>query len=83
MIQQVLNRQLLHDVLKSMQTEAKAALEGQRRSMTRTPMDDMSSEARAELLADIETATKHVSEGLEAKGNLDLGLIERLLKERS
>jgi hypothetical protein len=63
MIQQVLNKQLLQDVLDSMQALAQASVEDERRAVTGTPMDEMGPAERAELLQSIETAKKRAAEG--------------------
>lgn len=59
MIQQVLNKQFLQDVLDSMHAQAKASVEDERRAVTGTPMDEMGPAERAELLDAIETAKKY------------------------
>jgi Calcineurin-like phosphoesterase len=63
MIQQVLNKQLLQDVLDSMQAQAQAFTADQRRADTGTPMDDLSPAEHAELLDSIEIAKARVHEG--------------------
>lgn len=56
MIQQVLNRQLLKDVLDNIQTAIQADASDDRRASTGTPTDDLNQTERAELLNDVKTA---------------------------
>jgi hypothetical protein len=63
MIQQVLNKQLLQNVLDNML--AQVSVEDGRRAITGTPMDDMRPAERAELQHSIETAQRHAAEGEE------------------
>jgi hypothetical protein len=56
MIQQVLNKQLLQDVLDSMHAEAQPSVEDGRRASTSTPMDEMGAEDLAVLREGIEKA---------------------------
>jgi hypothetical protein len=65
MIQQVLNKRLLQDVLDSMQAQAQASVDDERRTITGTPMDEMGPTERTELLHSIETAKKHAAEEAE------------------
>jgi hypothetical protein len=63
MIQQVLNKLLLLDVLDSMQALAQTTTSEERRAITGTPMDEMNPAERAELLEGIETAKKDAAAG--------------------
>jgi hypothetical protein len=65
MIQQVLNRQLLQDLLASMQTQAQFSVDEERRAATGTPMDDMSKSEREELLDSLKAAQEYRPEGEE------------------
>ena len=56
MIQQVLNKQLLQDVLVSMEAQAQAFSGDDRRDGTDSPMDDLSGADRQELLEGIQSA---------------------------
>jgi hypothetical protein len=62
MIQQALNKQLLHDILDGMQVQAQAIVSDQRRADTGTPMDEMNPMERAELLESILIAKEHLAE---------------------
>jgi hypothetical protein len=62
MIQQILNKQLLKDVLDSMQAQAQVITGDARRAVTGTPIDEMDPSERAELLDGIETAKKYTDE---------------------
>jgi len=82
MIQQVLNKQLLQDVLDSMQAQVLAFGRDERRSLTGTPMDEIGSSERAELLDSIETAQEYAAAGERAApdrrgGATDLTLADR------
>jgi hypothetical protein len=56
MIQQILNKQLLQDVLESMRTQAQVSAADERRAFTGTPMDDLDALERAELVESIDAA---------------------------
>jgi hypothetical protein len=62
MIQQILNKQLLQDVLESMRTQAQVSGADERRAFTGTPMDDLDALERAELVESIDAAKKFVEE---------------------
>ncbi len=62
MIQQVLNKQLLQDVLESMRTQAKGSAGDDRRTFTGTPADEMDASEREDLLAGIASAEGFVQE---------------------
>ncbi len=62
MIQQILNKQLLQDVLESMRTQAQVSAADERRAFTGTPMDDLDALERAELVESIDAAKKFVEE---------------------
>lgn len=82
MIQQVLNKQLLLDVLDGMQAMAETRERDGRRAGTGTPADDMGTAERAEVLDSIETAkkfaAKEVQPRIERRGSgSELSLAER------
>lgn len=58
MIQQVLNKQLLQNVLDAMQVQAQTPAEDERRAGAPTPMEEMGQAEREELLNDIATAKR-------------------------
>jgi Calcineurin-like phosphoesterase len=63
MIQQILNKQLLQDILDSMRAEAQTSASDERREVTGTPTDDMGPAERADLRNDIDTAIKDAQDG--------------------
>ena len=82
MIQQVLNKQLLQDILGAMKGQAQASVADERRATTDTPLDDMGKAEKEELLNDIETAEKHAREGKEETserrgGESDISMADR------
>lgn len=81
MIQQVLNKQLLQDVLDSMEAQAQAPAADERRARTGSPMDEMGPAERAELLDSIANAKRDVTEEQQAperrNGTVELSLADR------
>src|ERR1700722_4223244 len=81
MIQQVLNKQLLLDVLDGMQAMVENRERDGRRVGTGTPADDMGKAERAEVLDSIEAAkkfaAKEVQPRIERRGGGELSLAER------
>src|ERR1700720_1376564 len=82
MIQQVLNKRLLLDVLERMQTKTQASVEDGRRATTGTPFDNLGSAERTDILEGIAGAKEFLAEEEKPEpdrrgGDAELPLVER------